>query len=122
MKNIDCYSEEYFGQYVELMYSPPTLDEAWLDEPEWKSLKDKLERQKKINKARDCSKLIDKLPENIGPTNPPLPTISYDNYSLTEIYVLVSGGDVRLHNDVEWVWRNYIYPQFVPNTNPHHIT
>ena len=33
------YVEGWFGRDRELIYSPPTLDEAWMDEPEWRSWK-----------------------------------------------------------------------------------
>ena len=55
---------------------------------------------------------MDKQPDNIGSTNPPPSLIPYDIYSLTDSSVAVSRGYLRLENNVYWVRRNPIYPQF----------
>ena len=65
---------------------------------------------------------MNKLPENIGSTNPPPSPIPYDNYSLTGSSVSVSRWYMHMKNSIKWVWRNPIYPQFVQNKNPHHNT
>ena len=62
---------------------------------------------------------MDKLPENIGSTNPTPSIIPQDNSSPTDRSVSVPRGYVRMKNDVEWVLRNSIHPQFVQNNNTH---
>ena len=57
-------------------------------------------------------KYMDKQPDNIGSTNLPPSIIPYDNYYLTDSSVSVSRGYVSLKNNVEWVYRNPIHPQF----------
>ena len=65
---------------------------------------------------------MDKLPDNIGSTNPPPSLNPYDNYSLTDSSVSTSRGCVSMKNDVEWVCRNPIYAQFFQNKNLCHNT
>ena len=63
-----------------------------------------------------------KLQENIGYTNPPPSLIPNDNYSFVDNSLSVSRGYVRIKNNVEWVWRNPIHPQFIQDNNSHHNT
>ena len=49
--NQDCYVEEERDDDGDLIYTPPPLDEIWLDEPERHSRKEQLGRQRQITEA-----------------------------------------------------------------------
>ena len=60
---------------------------------------------------------MDKLPDHMDSSIPPLPLIPVDSDSLTDSYVSVLGGFLHLNNDVE-ITSPAEHPPSAPNISP----
>ena len=75
----DWYVEEEHDENGELIYSPPPLDEVWLTEPERRSRREELSRQRERIAQRERTKWVDTGPPSNNDSPPPLAPIESDS-------------------------------------------
>ena len=75
----DWYVEEEHDENGELIYSPPPLDEVWLTEPERRSRREELSRQRERIAQREWTKWVDTGPPSNNDSPPPLAPIESDS-------------------------------------------
>ncbi len=61
--NRDWYVEDEVDEDGELVYTPPPLEEVWLDKPDRRERKEKLARQREQAAQRERVKWADKIPD-----------------------------------------------------------
>ena len=64
-------AEEEIDDDGDVIYSPPPLDDVWLDEKGCHNQKERLQKQRRVTEERQWSKWGDKLPPDLPDHEPP---------------------------------------------------